>query len=100
MAATFVTTSGTATVEMTPELGKVLDLLTKKGLAPNFGHPWRGSITLSFGITVGGTEGTFGGMDIGVTSGKLLRSTVKYGNTGPKVQCDTWAKLIAELNKI
>lgn len=97
---TVVKTAGTANVNITPALKTVIELLEKAGLKPTFGHPYRGGITLSFGVNVGGVDGTFGGLDIGVVSGKLLSATVKYGNSGPSEQFTSYTLLIAELRAL
>lgn len=100
MARQTVRTTGTASIEIGPALQAVIDKLDALGLNPTWGHVWRGSATLSFGVHVGGTEGVFGGVDVGATTGNLLSATVKYGNSGKAVQCPNWTRLLAELNKL
>lgn len=98
MAATVVATSGNTIINLTPEMKEAIALATTAGLNPHFQPAYRGTITLIFNAA--GWEGTFGGAEFGVKSGKFLRGSLKYGNEGDSEKFATMSALLTRLREL
>lgn len=69
-------------IRTTAATRRIVDMLAEAGLDPQFTlsgpKPYRGAVTIVFDES--GANGTFGAMEIGAHSGRILRTTIYYGN--------------------
>lgn len=59
---------------------QIIELATRKGLRPQVREPYRNIVEVT--LDAGGEFGTFGLIEVGARTGRVLRSRIRLGNNG------------------
>lgn len=90
----------TTTPPLTPMVDWIAQAATTAGLAPHtYRKPYRGAVEVRLGVW-SGPAGVFGGFEVGLLAGRVLRGWLRNGNDGDTTRYNTGRDLLRALHQL